>query len=973
MKAKYHLKRLIGGTAWMGLLALLFAQTSFGQDFISREYRDRWYQEYENFGGYDIRKNPTYIDQTYDSPRGRTGRTQTMGVMSRVTYDPFGNFLLPGGTVYNMTWNRSRLGQDYSFDGTYSSNVFNNIMISADEFSNWQTRFMIANSGYGIGMRAFFTPSTLKITNFGGLRWDASSRKNNVTLLVQNSSSNTSVNNLYGLHWQSILGDILKVGGTFVSRQRGTTSYSNADIDHTDTASSLIGMRDEPRYVYLVLSDDSPEDTSNGARIYNVKVMVNGNDLTGQIPQRVMKIPSLLTQHRFYGDALVSTNFQKPYVFESTSGQFFPKTVDANLATTGSWFLNVMENSGGTARWNDIFSKSTDASNYGLINLPDFNNMSDPNDRYFSADMTAGYQEATGTDVVIYEFLVPTGTRKLKFNVLAANDYCLDVVAALYKETQTSDASWNDQPLTTAWKGKWSVMYDGRNCAKAAGNVKDLSNTKWVSCIYDRFTGMNVYGLNAELNWRGLYVKGEVNQYNAYFSYPLEENLTGAAHSKISARAWFVNVEKDFGKWSFGGEMYNYPNNYMRYYGTVDDNDDDDAYPGSPVNASNYSGSYEYGSDTPGMDVDYDRISDYATFNGQPYLEYYWDDVVFGDDFNHDGTIDARENDSAPDYPYERNSKGHHFFVKMKPQERALITAGYYDIKQETIDGRNQTDYVKYEQYFPLKNYGEVSLQHRSELIKYNYFRTNRYGNSGTYTLPSLANDLKNTTLFHTKFRPVGNLNVINDMKTTFDRGYAPAVISAPSSIVEHLITETPVKGNRLTTKYQFVHKADYTINIADRRLIPDVYIGGYRIIKEKRIKELKFQPMIKYESQYYTAYNVLHSKYFMYSDYRLYPIVRFDYGLAPNTKLRCGFQGFPGFEEIYRVGNVKKYTEYALSEQNTRRFIVAFENRTLYQGFNLVVQLGMSRYKVTYVDSRGRKEPGNTQYFFTVQSESIR
>lgn len=136
-------------------------------------------------------------------------------------------------------------------------------------------------------MRAFFTPSTLKITNFGGLRWDASSRKNNLTLLVQNNSGPTAMN-LYAAHWQSILGDVLKVGATYVGRQRGTTDYSHADIDHTDNVAGIIGMRDEPRYVYLVLSDDSPEDRENGARVYDVKVMINGADLTSQVPMRAI-------------------------------------------------------------------------------------------------------------------------------------------------------------------------------------------------------------------------------------------------------------------------------------------------------------------------------------------------------------------------------------------------------------------------------------------------------------------------------------------------------------------------------------------------------------------------------------------------------------------------------------------------------------------------------------------------------------
>jgi hypothetical protein len=311
----------------------------------------------------------------------------------------------------------------------------------------------------------------------------------------------------------------------------------------------------------------------------------------------------------------------------------------------------------------------------------------------------------------------------------------------------------------------------------------------------------------------------------------------------------------------------------------------------------------------------------------------------------------------------------------MRPQDKTLLTLGYYDIKQETLDGRNLTNYMKIEHFQPIRNLGEVSIQHRSELIKYNYFRTNRsgIGGYGTYYLPNKVNNFQNTTLLHTKVYPVDNLNIINDVMTTFVRGYAPAVISAPGTISEYQITQTPVKGNRLTQKYQVVHKADYTINIADRRLIPDLYIAGYRIMKEKRIKELKFQPMIKYERQYYTAYNVTHGHYFMYSDYHLFPIIRFDYALAPNTKLRCGFQGFPGFKELYRVGNVKKYTEYALNEYDQRQYIIAFENRTLYQGFNLVVQLGAAKNKKEWVDARGRKQEGNTQYFFKVQSESFR
>ena len=932
------LKRLLGSAVCFGTAALMFAQTSFAQGFISREYRPRWYQEYENFGGYDLRKNPEYISTSYPTS---TGAVQTMGVLSRVTYDPFGNFLLPGGNIYNYRWDRSRVGTNYGFDGTYSANVFNNLMISADEFSNWQTRFMIANvSGDGTGMRAYFTPSTLKITNFGGVRWDLSSRKNNITLLVENRGGPTA-QNLYGIHWQSILGDILKVGGTFVARQRGTLSYSHTDIDNGPT-----GMRSTPRYIYLVLSDDSPEDRDNGPRIYNIRVRVNGADITSQIPKRVFKITDLLNRRRYFNNA-----FQKQYIFGADASGFFPQMIESYIANTDSWFLSVMNTS---QRYNDIFSKTAATNNFGQINLADPNNPTDPTGRYFAADPSLGFQEATGTDVVIYEFLVPYETRDLKFDILAANDYNVDIIAALYRQTQSTEAKWEDQPLTAAWNDTWSVFYDAKNAVKATGNVKDYSNTKWVTVSYDRLAGMNVYGLDAQLNWRGLYVNAEINEYNSLWSYPLEEHLSGAAKNEITARAWFVNIEKDFGKWSFGGELYNYPNNYMRWWAPIDDNDDDDAY-GLGGNGTDPDG------DQPGYDVDWDRQLDTA-YSGTQFLTYYFDNVVFGDDFNHNGVIDARENDSAIDLPYERNSKGQHYFVKLKPQEKTLFTLGYYDITQGTLVGRNQTDYFKFQHFQSLQKLGEISLQHRSEFIRYNYL-----------LYPIASDSYGHKTLLHTRLKPVESLNVINDLLFGWSKSWGPIVRSRPNTIIEHQMKFYPVKENRQSLSFGFVHKADYTIQITDRRLIPDIYFRGYRIMKEKRIKEFKFQPMIKLENSYWTAFNVRLSRYYTHHTYNLYPIIRLDYRVAPNTMFRCGFQGFPGFNELYRVGNVKTYYEYALSEYDRKRMIFAFENRTLYSGFNLVVLMGIQKDKWIWKDPRGRKQPGSTQYFIRLQSESTR
>jgi len=330
MKKRDDMKKMVVRAALFGIAVMALSSTSYSQGFISREYYPRWFQPYENFGHYDLRRYPEYYQEE------ATGRQY----LSPVTYDQFGNFLLPGGDIYYMKWDQSRVGASADDDAgsgetNYFNQVFNNLMISSDEFSSWQTKFMI-----GKALRTYFTPSTLKITRFNGIRWDASSRKNNVTLIASTDANATMSGSqpLFGVHWQSILGDILKIGGTFVTHQRGTISNSHQDID-TD-------IRTGPRYVYLLVSDDSPEDTENGPRVYDVKVKANGEVI--DVPQRVFKVPDLINAKRYYGG-----DFQKQYIFQRSSADpFIPQKAENLTYNQGSWVLDVLT----TNTLNDMFS-----------------------------------------------------------------------------------------------------------------------------------------------------------------------------------------------------------------------------------------------------------------------------------------------------------------------------------------------------------------------------------------------------------------------------------------------------------------------------------------------------------------------------------------------------------------------------------------------------------------------------------------
>ena len=264
-----------------------------------------------------------------------------------------------------MNWNQSKLGASEWADDSWASSVFNNLMICSDEFSNWQTRFILSQGGYGAGIRSYFTPSTLKLTNFGGFRWDASSRKNNVTVLA--SAGDRPI---YGVHWESVLGDILKIGATYVGRQRGTVSYSHQDIDGSDP-SMLNYMLDSPRYVYVLVTDDSPEDTGAGAIVYGIKAFLDGKEeqiaFNGEdyrVKGRVFKINDILTQKRYYDD-----EFQKQYLFNDTftSSEYMYKNVSQLRNSRGSWLLELLEDD--TGAMNDLFHKSGEAGQQGLLNV----------------------------------------------------------------------------------------------------------------------------------------------------------------------------------------------------------------------------------------------------------------------------------------------------------------------------------------------------------------------------------------------------------------------------------------------------------------------------------------------------------------------------------------------------------------------------------------------------------------------------
>ena len=127
---------------------------------------------------------------------------------------------------------------------------------------------------------------------------------------------------------------------------------------------------------------------------------------------------------------------------------------------------------------------------------------------------------------------------------------------------------------------------------------------------------------------------------------------------------------------------------------TVDDNDDKDRYPDfhifSDVRDRNgiFPGLDKNGNGRPDTNENDNLMPDYA----EPFFLFYSDPDVYdyGDDYNNNGIIDEREDDDRPDYPYELDSKGYHVFGSYGEDMGVKTTLGYY--KYENIHGGGETD-----------------------------------------------------------------------------------------------------------------------------------------------------------------------------------------------------------------------------------------------------------------------------------------
>jgi len=218
---------------------------------------------------------PGGSDEEYENYASELYKAYSLEFETRKHYDDFGNFMVEGLDVYKLEqrrpWETGLITKT-----KYYRNYFNNLVVTQDVYKTFATSIIA-----GDAIRTKFSSMTLDLARFNGIRWDGATRKNRFTMVASRISNpiimpidvtfTRSAANIQqawpryilGGHWQTEIGDVIKLGATYLnlSQIKSDLSSKERDFFKGDVTES------QPQIIYLRFGDDSPE-TDYGALLF---------------------------------------------------------------------------------------------------------------------------------------------------------------------------------------------------------------------------------------------------------------------------------------------------------------------------------------------------------------------------------------------------------------------------------------------------------------------------------------------------------------------------------------------------------------------------------------------------------------------------------------------------------------------------------------------------------------------------------
>lgn len=908
-------------------------------------------------------------------------------ITARNKYDRLGNFQMRGYRVFQ--WELDRPGYS-TIDSRRAQYLgwFTNLVILNDSYRGWNYAATI-----GEDIRTKLTDLTLNDPRWFGLRLDGASSDNRFTLLLsqggsqytvpkfstfQNTKERSSVL-VFGGHWETQLGSLLRLGATYFNQHMTDTFNGNGSFTKGDTPYSML----PPSFIQVIVEDDSPDVPSTPAAVYNMDIIITGVS-QGQ-PVRLTSIEGdanfdATLNPRVTGGTAIPGGYRVAGADENVTYEFTMPAFTPPDATQYSQNPNLPL--GGLTMRSVRFVADV-AGDY-KISVRQRHLVLD--DKIQATNVSKGYKQGDA------KYTNP-------FTGLTGADALLTPAQAAAQGKATAYKSWPVPPspgTTTVnpfLQFKWNLQDTtdvSYTVLRSEGRGINGSNRRQVTFEYGIPTGQALYGMDAEFRLKDLTIKGELSSNPQYFIFPVGSD----AGDRDMKRRWayFVNATQQYRSVTLGGEVFRLDPDYSGNYDSVrggipfftdktasvgsqmqemyvmSDNDDNDQWPDEAINELPSAEKTDSGI-FPGLDENQDLIPDSdQNVNGipdwtEPIIFYDADppEFVYGLDFNNNGVVDYRENDDQPDYPYRRDRKGVHLFVT-KDNLGPLgnwVTAGAYRIKAPANGNRANAYYGRYEYRSMSPYFGRLRINDdiksvedgvRDDVYIWRDLSSRRIDSPYPYLTSkqieerdlnsqlfaptpdslTMRNSLVNTLFVESRLSPATGVDVINNVQWIRN-----------SQRADQFADSTSQADNVLST-ITLVNKVSYTLRLGNVTVRP---MFKHLLLRKHSDK------LDKATGQG----NIL--SYSIYS-----PIVRNKYELTDKSSLEMGFQGFPfwKFRHTDRVDPSQDFSEWT--------FLAMMTNRSDYYGYNLASQFGWMRTARDYDDATMKAlDVANSRIFFDI------
>ena len=908
---------------------------------------------------------------------------------SRNRYDRLGGYLFRGFDVFR--WEISRPGvSNISNRADQYGGWFNNVVILNDSYRGWDFGLTM-----GEDIRMKLTDLTVKDPRYFGVLFDGASSDNRFTLLLRQGGFIHNVGRFskfqqtterspvlaFGGHWETKLGDILKVGATYFNQRMVDTHNEDGSFFRGDMPHNML----PPSKITVAVEDDSPEDGGTPAVVYGVDIIITGTS-QGQ-PFRITSIDT----DPDYNSALEAG--------APTGG------------TPGEDGAQVVQGSGDRVLYHFTMPEIVlpSAEEYVAESNYSFRGLTIEAIR-FVADVAGDYrigvrQEHLFFDEKAHQKNVERlaegddryeegGSRFVNpFTGLKGDDSLLSPSEAVEAGHEGVFKSWPLDPPDATLAAiqfkdyKWD-QYPGQVYYTVLRSEGRNTNRQQVTFSYGLPTGQALYGMNGELTLKGFTVNGEFVVNPQSFIFPIGSNA-GRRHSKRSW-AYFVNATKDVKSLELGGELFNldadYSGNYDSFRGGIPfftdrgiqgpemeeffvmhDNDDNDQWPDDFLQERLEADKVD-GGIFPGLDENMDLVPDSdQNLNGQPdwtepilFYDAEPPEFTYGIDFNNNGVVDYRENDRLPDYPYPRDRKGWHTFVLRDGLGSFgnWISLGTYRMDAAAEGSKANAIYGRYEYGYLSPFLGNLKLNADVKWVEddirddvyiwrdlsderilspfpqYTGDRIEEWDLNSQWLPPppdplKMRNSFVSTLFFESRYKQVTGLNVINNVQWL------------RNSQREDEFEDGSIQDQDVLSLTTMVNKVDYTIRLGDLSIRP-------------MFKHLLLRRHSQAEE---VDGNGSQESFSIYS-----PILRTKLLLTSKSDLQVAFQGFPfwKYRRNDRVDDLESFKEWT--------FLVMMSNRSDQYGFNLGSQFGWMKTSREY-DAQSRKidDRDNSRIFLDI------